>query len=63
MSATLVQFFASSITDANGDPLSGYLVVAYKEGTSTETAVWYDRAQTNPTGAGLSRFNLETDGT
>lgn len=62
MAAALVEALASTNTNSSGTPYSGYLVVVYAAGTSTEVAVWYDRAQTDPSASGVTRFSLDTTG-
>jgi hypothetical protein len=61
--AKLVDFLASSMTDSNGDPLSGYQVRSYASDGSTAKAVWADRAKTLPDTGGKTEFNLSTSGT
>jgi hypothetical protein len=61
--AKLVDFLASSMTDSNGDPLSGYQVRSYASDGSTAKAVWADRAKTLPDTGGKTEFDLSTSGT
>ena len=60
--AIQLDFLLSALLDANGDPLSGAIIVTRNAANSAAKAVWEDKDKTLPSGAGKSQFNLDSEG-